>query len=340
MNDERNNLPFGEDEPDILPADVEETADTEDEEYDDEPATFADRFNDLMDSLDERTYTAYMEPDESTIIEPKKALTIVGITGAVLALLAFASFFFCGLFPYHTTGVTVDEFVKNFNSITSCSDIEAIIPDFENPTIPEDARINSRHPVSLWDGHIILDFQTRGNKIRSITAIPVDVPGYYEETHSFHPSIDDNNYMNYFAIIGKITAAMDMQIEYNEAVEDLKAEGKTSEIANITIPEITVLDASSYGYQLYDSAQRSYMEGREGIATLRTEKVYFRYNTVTNTFTVDMDQKHKVLAALPDGLQKIADWFKKDEKDTKPVVPAVTAAPAASASDASSADAQ
>ena len=326
MDNERNNLPLGE-EPEELDAVIEN-----DDDAQEGTGGFMQTVTDFIDRVDEFTYNAYAEPDESTIIEPKKSYLIIGISAALMVLLAIGSFFFFGLYPYHTTGVTVDEFIDTFNAIASDSDIRAVIPEYENIVIEEGAKLGGKRTISLYDGHVVLQAKTRFGKIIELTATGVDIPGYDPETCGISSPDGTHDYFYYFVTIGKVLAAMNENIIKDNPVETIKVSAADVSGSDAADELPTVMSATTYGYQMYFYALSSHVSGYKGIASSTQGNVRYEYNVKNHTLTIAPIEK--TITSLPKGLQAVADWFTPDETPEEVALPVDTSDSDASSSDA------
>jgi len=316
---------------------VSEELDEAAEEACDAGDSFIDKANRFAEQAKEFTYSAYMEPQEKSIVEPKRSYLIIGICSALLLLLAFGSFFFFGLYPYHTTGVTVNEFIDNYNSIVSDTSILALLPDYEDVRIPEGAKLGGKKTIEVWDGHVVISAKTRFGKIVELKTEAVDVPYFDNETHHFVVPADTNEHFYYFVALGKILLAFDMAMEpQEEEAEPVTAtdvsSGDVSASDAAEEEPMTAINAAAYGYNVYKIACEIYNEGGHGrcFLTAKDNRVQMCYDVVENSFSVY--PLKKTITKLPDGLQKIADWFTPDEE------PVVVPAADTSATDTSAAD--
>ncbi len=306
----------------------------------------------FFEKTDEKVYDYYMNPKGKTVA-PKTSYIIVGVSALVMLLLGFYAIIWLGTYDYYTTGITVEDFIKEFNAISSASDVTELIPDYQDIVIPEGTKLGGRHTIELFDGHVVVSAKTRFGKIVSLEAKGVDIPSYDETTCLFDKEAPDNDYFNYFIALGKIGYAADEckyqpkepvnQPDENPSQSDVSAADgsvvpkKDENLTSKGRPQKRVYDAMTLGYQFYYYSYSTKANGGSGYAQTNTGDIYVAYDLETETLTVAPQKP--TLTKLPDKLQAFVDSFKKsDEGEDEQTNDSAVSTPSASNTDASNTD--
>lgn len=271
----------------------------EDDAPEGEPASFFDQVaettKDFFVNFNEHQEKSMLDPDESSIVKPKKLYIAVAASAfAAVVLFFFLAWFLC-YFNYYTTDITVDEFVDGFNGIArmtvSSADVSgsdasgsdaygtpAVSPDLviESPfpmsivsytdvLIPSDAKIGSGDGVSLIDDCVQMSADTRLGKIKSLKlAINLDALDALSDN-------EVSNIVNYYLVcLGKAYAALETPL-----VEGLGEQSFT----------YTTEECFSIGYSLF---YYGYMYMQNGQPTYEFDigNTHFLYNFSAMSFEV------------------------------------------------------
>jgi len=268
-----------------------------------------------------------VNPAEEKRIDPKKLYITLGSTFAGALLL----FFFLGWLlcycPLKTTGVPVDEFIREYNSIVSDGDIiEAIdttvsfmgeqisatdvtiaYPDFSDMDIPEGA--NLEKGVYLCDDNIFMQADVVGGNIQKLTVAVSDKCHHYDvATYSFGKITDadfDYSALPYYAAPGRARLAF-YRFVYNEG---------------ITLPdEFTLNDCINFCMGMRNGAYYSFADAED----YSPDQTYFEYcdNAMfyftPNDFEFTVDTRDKVLSGEDNGLYRFYDSIFGEKKEKAP----------------------
>ena len=282
---------------------------------------FAEKCGVFFDDLDKRLYRMYFKPDRSTLVSQKTTIISLAVAAGISLLLGFAVIIFLGTYPYYTTGMKTKDFIREFNNITSDTDIRTIVPSFTDVTIPEKAKLG-REPVYLADGHVKLTAETRFGRIIRLDVEGIDIPNYDEQHYEFiteyNPDYDPANEQFYYYIaLGKTAIAAQKLITPNE--DDLKSsDSDTSASDEYDLSYVpTIYEAASYGYQLYYYSYYYYANRlNSGYLYLPIGKSYLYYELSEAKMTIK--PVIEKVTNLPEGLQKFWDGFTgKNKKDAQ-----------------------
>lgn len=299
-----------------LPEELEDADfSAEDYEADAEETTvpaFVAKAQEIYDAAAEKAAQIYTTPEEKSKITKKTALIVTAVCSVFFILLAVASYFFLTSYDYYTTGVTVKEFIKAFNSVEcpSDSDLLEILPSYTDIIIPEDAKLGGDNVIELMDGHILISAETRLGKIKKLTVRAVDYPNYDPMTCKFYVDEGDYSFLYYYICFGKCLAA------YRD------------------LPE--AYEAALYAFQFHQYAFQYLSYGEDGSFTANIDDNAATYTLIYNgnTLVVEPLEDTITTAVWP-------DFFKKKENKPAPVIDEVVTSTDVSASDnaVSSADA-
>ena len=289
---------------------------------------FTDKCSELYDRADEYLYEKYTERDERKLIEPKKALIIAAASAVALLLLGFFVIIFLGTFPYHTTGMKTKDFIREFNSMTSDTDIKAVLPDYVDVTIPKGTRFGKNNPLYLADGHVKMTISTRLGRIKDITVEGIDIPNFNYHSYGFKSDFSQdydpaNGQFYYYIALGKTAIAAQNLLLDGEMDEDAlggRTVSRTDDENGEPVPS-TVYEAAIYGYQLYYYTYYYYCNRtNDGYLYVPIGKSYMDYTLTDQTLRIEPVLKK--ISNLPDGLQKFWDGLtgKNKVKEEEPVV--------------------
>ncbi|MBQ9993081.1 MAG: hypothetical protein IJP17_00015 [Clostridia bacterium] len=167
-------------------------------------------FNDFMESLKQK-YSEHLIPTDKPVIEKKKTTQTVIIAVAALLILLTGIVMFLVMYPYHTTGVTVDEFIDRFNAMTVASDSEVwtLMPEYEDIKIPEDAKLGGKNVIKLFDDQVVISADVRFGKIVNLDVDAVNLKNYNPEVHFFNVDGTDYSFLKFFIVYGKVYSVFD-----------------------------------------------------------------------------------------------------------------------------------
>lgn len=272
---------------------AEELDETEfSEDVDDEEQTapaIVVKAQELYNIAADKASQIYTDPAESSRISKKTAWIVTAACSVFFILLAVGSYFFLTSYDYYTTGITVKEFIKAFNSVecASDSDLIAIFPSYTDIVIPEDAKLGGDNEIELMDGHIIISAETRFGKIKKLNVRAVDYPNYDPMTCKFYVDEGDYSFLNYYICFGKCLAA------YRD------------------LPE--VYEAALYAFQFHQYAFQYLSYGEDGSFTANIDDNAATYTLIYNGNTL-------VVEPLKDTITT-AVWPEIfDKKDPAPVI--------------------
>lgn len=287
---------------------------------------FAAKCGALFARLDRFLYNKYILPDGRKLVSQKTAITAFSITAAASLIIGFGLIIFLGTYPFHTTGMKTKDFIREFNSITSDTDIRAILPEYSDVIIPENAKLGSE-PLYLADGHVKLTARTRNGKILELYVEGVDIPNYDPHNYSFKTEIYDdydtsNGQFYYYIALGKAAVAAEKllgngpflseQESYGTSDSDSQDNGTSADSS----PEITVYEAASYGYQIYYYAFYYYVNRKnDGYVYLPMGDCYM--NFTLSDMTLVIKPTVEKITTLPAGLQRFWDKLTGANKETE-----------------------
>lgn len=266
-----------------------------------------------------------VNPAPDKIIEPKKLYITLGATavGSILFFLLLGWLLcYC---PVKTTGFTAEDFIEQFNAITSESDVNAVIeadiatintsgsdlnvlyPSFDDLLIPEDADLEKG--VLLCDGDILLKADLSGGKIRSMTlSVTEDCERYDFTKNTFALSSDadaDYSAFDCYAAAGKARLAF-----YNLTY---LANGMPAE-------EYVLNDAVNYGVIMENFAYYAYTV----YGTYDPTLTYYEYSETTEIefepkgFVFSADTLQKTIIPSGNGIYKFFDGIFGEKEQTAP----------------------
>lgn len=239
----------------------------------DEKPSLAEQLSDFKDGL----YENMLNPPEKQRVSAKTLYITLGVTAAASILLFLLLGWLLCYCPLKTMDLTEDEFIREYNSIVSYSDLIELIdgqvsgtdiqpcyPDFDSLFIPEDADLDKG--VELMDGRFLLKGDVKGGKIASLSIafVPDEEVSYdfasYDFVRNDGVEVDSRaDYRNlaYYAAVGKMMLVMD---KYNARLTGAETQS------------FTVLDAAGSFAGIIDYVLSYYYQTGMQVPSLNDDK--------------------------------------------------------------------
>lgn len=268
-----------------------------------------------------------VNPEESKRIEPKKMyITLGSVFGGAILFFLLLGWLLCYA-PLNTTGVPVEDFIREFNAIEydpalndsidtavgnfcqengiSFSDVTIAYPDFSDIYIPEDA--NLKKGVYLCGDNLFMQADVVGGKIQKLTLSLSDKCHHYDRSVYKFSNINGSDFdyapISCHAAIGMSRIALYGLLAGDDAV----------------LPDgLTCSDAIAYCSSMWSGAIYSFADAED----YSVDQSYFEYIDnamlyfVPKDFEFVLDTRDRTLSGEDNGIYRFFDslFGEKEEK--------------------------